>query len=91
MKQTSVDWLQRKITETYINEGKLPLAYTLDLVKQAKEKNEEEMMNFANWCRIHDNKYPNQIWSIQQLFDKYRKTYGSQKTPDTSSPNIKNK
>lgn len=47
-KQTSVDWLQRKITETYINEGKLPLAYTLDLVRQAKEKNKDEMITYKS-------------------------------------------
>ena len=40
--QTSVDWLQRKIKETYMKEGKLPLAYTLDLVRQAKAKEEEQ-------------------------------------------------
>ena len=82
----SIEWLYNELIKTWYDRNS-----SYDILKQAKEKNEEEMMNFANWCRIHDNKYPNQIWSIQQLFDKYRKTYESQGNPDTSSPNIKNK
>jgi hypothetical protein len=34
---------------------------------------EEEVLEFANWCRIHDGKYPNQVWTIQDLFEKYEK------------------
>lgn len=34
---TAVSWLKEKIKETYEKEGKLPLAYTLYLVEQAKE------------------------------------------------------
>lgn len=33
---TSIEWLEEKIKETYDKEGKLPLAYTLSLVKMAK-------------------------------------------------------
>jgi hypothetical protein len=81
--QTAVEWL---IENTAMSND-----IWADEINQAKEKSEEEMMNFANWCRIYDNKYPNQIWSIQQLFDKYRKIYESQGSPDTFSPNTKNK
>ena len=42
MKQTAVEWLQDKIKETYNQEGKLPLAYTLDLVRQAKAMDKEQ-------------------------------------------------
>lgn len=34
---------------------------------------EEDMLNFANWCRIHDNSHKNEVWTIQQLWDKYNK------------------
>jgi hypothetical protein len=53
MKQTSIDWLQDKIKETYNKEGKLPLAYTLDLVKQAKamekEQKVKDMIGLLQW------------------------------------------
>ena len=39
---------------------------------------EERMIDFANWCRIHDKKFPNEVWTIQQLHTKYfTETYGS--------------
>jgi len=41
--------------------------------QQERMYSEEEVLEFANWCRIHDSKYPNQIWTIQQLFEKYEK------------------
>jgi hypothetical protein len=30
-------------------------------------------MDFANWCRIHENLNKNKVFTIQQLFDKYQK------------------
>lgn len=39
--QTAVEWLQHQLYDVYNKEGKLPLAYTLDLVKQAKQKERE--------------------------------------------------
>ncbi len=42
--QTAVEWLQDKIKETYDKEGKLPLAYILDLVRQAKEMEKEQII-----------------------------------------------
>lgn len=43
---TAVEWLEQQIKDTYDREGKLPLAYTLDLVRQAKEM-EKEQLNVA--------------------------------------------
>jgi hypothetical protein len=34
---------------------------------------EEEVLEFANWCRIQDNKYPNIVITIQQLFTQFKK------------------
>ena len=47
--QTSVDWLHEKIKETYNREGKLPLAYILDLVIQAKAKEKEQTIGLLKW------------------------------------------
>lgn len=41
--QTSISWLREKLKETYDKEGKLPLAYTLHLVKQAKQMEKEQI------------------------------------------------
>jgi hypothetical protein len=41
---------------------------------KAREKykyTEEDMLEFANWCRIHDKKHPNEVWMIGQLLTKY--------------------
>jgi hypothetical protein len=45
MKQTSIEWLKEQIKLTYDKEGKLPLAYILSLVKQAKEIHKEEIID----------------------------------------------
>lgn len=43
---TALEWLEQQLKSTYDKEGKLPLAYTLDLVKQAKVM-EKEQLNIA--------------------------------------------
>ncbi len=43
--KTAVEWLKEKIKETYDKEGKLPLAYILDLVRQAKELEKEQIID----------------------------------------------
>lgn len=48
--------------------------FQLDKINQAKEMEKNQKMDFANWCRIHDNKYPNTVMTIQQLYDLYEKT-----------------
>lgn len=47
--------------------------FQLDKINQAKEIEKNQKMDFANWCRIHDNKYPNTVMTIQQLYDLYEK------------------
>jgi hypothetical protein len=42
--QTAVEWLKDKLKETYDKEGKLPLAYTLHLVEQAKQMEKEQIV-----------------------------------------------
>ena len=40
---TAIEWLEQQLKDTYDKEGKLPLAYTLDLVKQAKQMEKEQL------------------------------------------------
>lgn len=42
---TALEWLEQRIKDTYDKEGKLPIAYTLDLVKQAKEIEESRKLD----------------------------------------------
>ena len=42
--QTAVEWLEQQIKQTYDNEGKLPIAYMLDLIKQAKQMEKRQIM-----------------------------------------------
>ena len=40
--------------------------------QQERSYSEEELLEFANWCRIQDNKYPNRVITIQQLFTQFK-------------------
>lgn len=42
-----------------------------DARKRAKEEQKKQMMDFANWCRIQQNKNPDQDITIEQLFQEY--------------------
>lgn len=59
--------------------------FHLDKINQAKEMEKNQKMDFANWCRIHDNKYPNTVMTIQQLYDKYEQELGSELESANSS------
>ena len=52
MEQTAINWLKDKLKETYNKEGKLPLAYTLHLVEQAKQIEKEQIMQ-SNRDGVH--------------------------------------
>jgi hypothetical protein len=41
--------------------------------KSKKVYSEEEVLEFANLCRVQDNKYPNRVITIQQLFEQFKK------------------
>jgi len=64
--KTAVEWL-----EGMFNNSEIPNSSML--FKQAKEMDKEQKMDFANWCRIHENLNKNKVFTIQQLFDKYYK------------------
>jgi hypothetical protein len=42
---------------------------------EQKAYTEKQILDFANWCRIYDNHYPNEVWTTQQLWSKYIKLY----------------
>lgn len=42
-----------------------------DARKRAKEEQKKQMIDFANWCRIQQNKNPDQDITIKQLFQEY--------------------
>jgi hypothetical protein len=41
--------------------------------QQQRMYSEEKVLEFANWCRIQDNKHPNRVITIQQLFEQFKK------------------
>jgi hypothetical protein len=41
--------------------------------KSKKVYSEEEVLEFAKWCRVQDNKYPNRVITTQQLFEQFKK------------------
>lgn len=72
MKQSSVEWFIEKITDVgflWVHEYDNP--ELTQYIEQAKAIHEQEMIDFANWCRIHDSSHPNEVWTIDQLWDKY--------------------
>lgn len=41
--QTAINWLRKKLEETYDKEGKLPLAYTFSLLNKAEQMEKEAL------------------------------------------------
>jgi hypothetical protein len=82
MKQTAVEFLIKEFSDILglLDTKPMQDLLMMDAMKKAKAMEKEHKIDFANWCRIHDNKYPNEVWTIQQLFDKYiKETYGGNK------------
>lgn len=43
--QTAINWLRKKLEETYDKEGKLPLAYTFSLLNKAEQMEKEQIID----------------------------------------------
>lgn len=57
---------QSPIVNKYIRQAK-----QMELKAKENTYTEEQMIDFGNWCRMHDNSHPNEVWFIQQLWSKY--------------------
>ena len=42
--QSAINWLRKKLEETYDKEGKLPLAYTFSLLNKAEQIEKEQIV-----------------------------------------------
>ncbi len=69
--QTAINWLRKKLEETYDKEGKLPLAYTFSLLNKAEQIEKEQIIQaFDIACedkdRIGEEYYNETFTSTQQ-------------------------
>lgn len=71
MKQTAVEWLYNNlILNPITNED---IEYNQAVFENAKEMFEKQQIEFANWCRIQDNKYPDKLIFTKQLLKQFKK------------------
>lgn len=82
-RETAVEKLINEISKDRV--GQAIIKTFFKEFEDAKKLEREQKMDFANWCRIHDNKYPNTVMTIQQLYDKYEKELGSELESANSS------
>ena len=73
---THVELLEEELQKLEVKYISMILEYRKEkrlIFDKAKETlyTEEQMIDFGNWCRIHDNLHKNEVWTIQQLWDKY--------------------
>ena len=66
-----------EIVNSELKEGVNPSAYKLGWLGKAAQQekslySEEDLINFANWCRIYDNQNSNEVNTIFQLRRKYK-------------------
>ena len=86
-KETALAWLKDKLKETYDKEGKLPLAYTLHLVKQAEQIQKEQIIDSHLRGLIYDLKMD----AYDQAKQFYDEKYGGEISPNnTTTPNAQN-
>lgn len=87
--QTAVEWLEQQFKDTYDKEGKFSIAYTLNLVKQAKQMEKREAILLLNWILKHyethtDSNYMfcwkspsgQELDSVDLVEQYYNETYG---------------
>lgn len=78
MKKTAIEWLESMLPMVNNNDPYLNIKNILNQAREMEKQrmkemySEEEVLEFANWCRIQDNKYPNKVITIQQLFEQFK-------------------
>lgn len=70
--ETAVEKLINEISKDRV--GQAIIKTFFKEFEDAKKLEREQKLDFANWCRIQDNKFPNRIMTIQQLYDEYEKS-----------------
>ena len=68
--QTTINWLRKKLEETYDKEGKLPLAYTFSLLNKAEQMEKEQIVD------AHYQGYRNNIGTTEVSEQYYNEQYG---------------
>jgi hypothetical protein len=82
--QTAINWLRKKLEETYDKEGKLPLAYTFSLLNKAEQMEKEQIVNAhgdKGWAKpiIDENGVPQKdgiTFGMTTGEQYYNETYG---------------
>jgi hypothetical protein len=74
MKKETLEEAANRLFYTVGNEGISSIdSFMKGANYQAKRMySEEDVLEFANWCRIQDNKYPNRVITIQQLLQQFK-------------------
>ena len=86
--QSAINWLRKKLEETYDKEGKLPLAYTFSLLNKAEQMEKEQIIN----AHMYSSGNSSMVEAEYLAEQYYNETYGGQGSPDTTtSPNTQNK
>ena len=80
--QTAINWLRKKLEETYDKEGKLPLAYTFSLLNKAEQMETEQFLNAFQESRLT---HPMIGFKHKTFLEYYKETYGGQGSPDTTT------
>jgi hypothetical protein len=71
--KTAVEWLVAHFKKLQSEGEKMSWNQIIQITELTKEMEKKQKMDFANWCRIHENLNKNKVFTIQQLFDKYQK------------------
>lgn len=77
-KESAIEFYAGKLAEMFLDtmDGRMDTTELheqgMKLIYVTKTKAIQEMVDFGNFCRIHDQKHPNEVWTTQQLYDKYQ-------------------
>ena len=66
---TAVEWLQNQIKLTYDKEHRLPIAYILSLIKQAKEMEKQQILD-AYWNGTVDIEKKDALIEAEDFYNK---------------------
>lgn len=75
MTQSSVEWFYQQIRD---NGAGFTQEDLMEWHMQAKAMNEQEMIDFHNWCVGYKSNYPYQNWTTDFLLKRYKQTFKSE-------------